>query len=363
MALSGVRQEYLYICVQGMHEEGYAITEICDILNLNRSSYYKWIHRFKSSSELENEALLHDIGLIYAEHNGTYGYRRIADEYNATHEKQYNLKRFYRLVHTVGLLAVIRRKRPAYQRSKPEVTAENILNREFTANTVNEKWCTDVTEMKYGSEGEKAYLSAILDLKGRDIVSFAIGRHNNNQLVFETFDLAIQKYPDAHPLFHSDRGFQYTSKQFKDMLEKQGHPTRVLSAITMAQVCEPYIRRRALRHMDKGRVVICAAGTGNPYFTTDTTAALRGMELQCDAIIKATKVDGIYDKDPAKFADATKFDTITYDETLNRHIGVMDATAFALVRDNNLPIIVCRMLGGDIIRAVKGEKIGTIVTK
>ena len=149
----------------------------------------------------------------------------------------------------------------------------------------------------------------------------------------------------------------------QDMLEKQGHPTRVLSAITMAQVCEPYIRRRALRHMDKGRVVICAAGTGNPYFTTDTTAALRGMELQCDAIIKATKVDGIYDKDPAKFADATKFDTITYDETLNRHIGVMDATAFALVRDNNLPIIVCRMLGGDIIRAVKGEKIGTIVTK
>ena len=222
MALNGVRQEYLYICVQEMHKEGYAITELCDILNLNRSSYYKWTHRSKSSSELENEALLHDIGLIYAEHNGTYGYRRIADEYNATHEKQYNLKRFYRLVHIVGLLAVIRRKRPAYQRSTPEVTAENILNREFTANTVNEKWCTDVTEMKYGSEGEKAYLSAILDLKGRDIVSFAIGRHNNNQLVFETFDLAIQKYPDAHPLFHSDRGFQYTSKQFKAKLDKQG---------------------------------------------------------------------------------------------------------------------------------------------
>ena len=222
VALSGVRQEYLYICVQEMHEEGYAITETCDILNLNRSSYYKWTHRSKGSSALENEALLHDIGLIYAEHNGTYGYRRIADEYNATHDKQYNLKRFYRLVHIVGLLAVIRRKRPAYQRSKPEVTAENILNREFTAKTVNEKWCTDVTEMKYGSEGGKAYLSAILDLKGRDIVSFAIGRHNNNQLVFETFDLAIQKYPDAHPLFHSDRGFQYTSKQFKDMLEKQG---------------------------------------------------------------------------------------------------------------------------------------------
>ena len=221
MALSGVRQEYLYLCVKEMHKEGYAITEICDILNLNRSSYYNWTHRVKSDRETENEDLLHEIGLIYAEHNGTYGYRRIADEYNATHKKQYNLKRFYRLVHIVGLLAVIRRKRPAYQRSTPEVTAENILNRDFTATSVNEKWCTDVTEMKYGSEGEKAYLSAILDLKGRDIVSFAIGKSNNNQLVFETFDLAIQKYPDAHPLFHSDRGFQYTSKVFKAKLDKQ----------------------------------------------------------------------------------------------------------------------------------------------
>jgi transposase InsO family protein len=204
-----------------MHKDGHAIAAICNILNLNRSSYYKWLSRSKSRREAENEALLHDIGMIYAEHNGTFGYRRIADEYNATHKKQYNLKRFYRLIHIVGLLAVIRRKRPAYQRSTPEITAENILNREFTASSVNEKWCTDVTEMKYGSEGEKAYLSAILDLKGKDIVSFAISKHNNNQLVFETFDLAIQKYPDAHPIFHSDRGYQYTSKQFKAKLEKQ----------------------------------------------------------------------------------------------------------------------------------------------
>jgi len=221
VALSGVRQEHLYLCVQEMHKEGYAIAEICDILNLNRSSYYNWTHRIKSNREAENEALLHEIGLIYAEHNGTYGYRRIADEYNAAHKKQFNRKRFYRLVHMVGLLAVIRRKRPAYRRSTPEITAENILSRDFTANTVNEKWCTDVTEMKYGSEGKKAYLSAILDLKGKDIVSFAIGKSNNNQLVFETFDLAVQKYPDAHPLFHSDRGFQYTSKQFKAKLDEQ----------------------------------------------------------------------------------------------------------------------------------------------
>ena len=221
MSLSSVRQEHLYLCVQEIHKEGYSISEICDILSLNRSSYYKWTHRSRSSRETENENLLHEISMIYSEHHATFGYRRIADEYNATHERRYNLKRFYRLVHIVGLLAVIRRKRPAYQRSTPEVTAENILNREFTAENVNEKWCSDVTEMKYGSAGEKLYLSAILDLKCKDVVSFAISRHNNNQLVFETFDLAIQKYPDAHPLFHSDRGFQYTSKVFMSKLDKQ----------------------------------------------------------------------------------------------------------------------------------------------
>ncbi len=147
----------------------------------------------------------------------------------------------------------------------------------------------------------------------------------------------------------------------QDMLEKQGYPTRVLSAITMQEVCEPFIRRRALRHMDKGRVVICAAGTGNPYFTTDTTAALRGMELQCNAIIKATKVDGIYNKDPATFPDAVKYDRISYDDALKMRLGVMDATAFALVRDNHVPLIVCRMFGGDIARVMQGENVGTIV--
>lgn len=147
----------------------------------------------------------------------------------------------------------------------------------------------------------------------------------------------------------------------QDRLEKLGFPTRVLSAINMKEICEPFIRRRALRHLEKGRVVICAGGTGNPYFTTDTTAALRGMELQCNAIIKATKVDGVYDKDPQKNPDAVKFDHLTYDETLARRLGVMDATAFALVRDSNIPVIVCRMLDGDINRVILGEKVGTLV--
>ncbi|SHN56037.1 UMP kinase [Desulfovibrio litoralis] len=147
----------------------------------------------------------------------------------------------------------------------------------------------------------------------------------------------------------------------QDALEKLGHSTRVLSAITMQEVCEPYVRRRAERHLEKGRVVICAAGTGNPYFTTDTAATLRGMELKCDAIVKATKVDGVYDKDPMKFSDAVMFHELGHMETVNKQLGVMDNTAITLAMENNLPIIVCNMFGGNIRRLVLGEKVGTIV--
>jgi len=148
----------------------------------------------------------------------------------------------------------------------------------------------------------------------------------------------------------------------QDALEKNGCDTRVMTAISMAQVAEPYIRRRALRHMDKGRVVICAAGTGNPYFTTDSGAALRALELKCDAIFKATKVDGVYDKDPMKFDDAVKYDTVTYMETLEKRLGVMDSTAISMARDNELPIVVFNLYKeGNIRRAANGEPIGTIV--
>ena len=147
----------------------------------------------------------------------------------------------------------------------------------------------------------------------------------------------------------------------QDALEKLGHDTRVLSAITMQEVCEPYIRRRALRHLEKGRVVICAAGTGNPYFTTDSAAALRGMELKCAAIIKATKVDGVYDKDPMKHADAVKYTRVSYTEALQKQLGVMDYTAITLAMENNVPIIVCSMLGGSIKRLVLGQNVGTVV--
>ena len=148
----------------------------------------------------------------------------------------------------------------------------------------------------------------------------------------------------------------------QDALEKNGCDTRVMTALQMADVAEPYIRRRALRHMDKGRVVICAAGTGNPYFTTDSAAALRALELKCDAIFKATKVDGVYDKDPVKFDDAIKYETVSYMETLEKRLGVMDSTAISMARDNDLPIIVFNLYQeGNIRRAANGETIGTTV--
>lgn len=148
----------------------------------------------------------------------------------------------------------------------------------------------------------------------------------------------------------------------QDALEKAGVPTRVQTAIEMAEIAEPYIRRRAIRHLEKGRLVIFGAGTGNPFFTTDTAASLRAMEINADVIMKATKVDGIYDKDPAKHSDAVKFEKISYIDVLNRGLQVMDSTAISMCMDNKLPIITFDLTEpGNILRAVQGQNIGTLV--
>ena len=139
-------------------------------------------------------------------------------------------------------------------------------------------------------------------------------------------------------------------------LENKDIPTRVLSAIPMDQICEPYIRRRAMHHLEKRRVCIFAAGTGNPYFTTDTAATLRASEMACDAIMKATQVDGVYDKDPNKHPDATRYDTISYDDILHKNLKVMDAAAIALARDNDLPIIVFNLKEkGAMMRVINNQ--------
>ena len=152
------------------------------------------------------------------------------------------------------------------------------------------------------------------------------------------------------------------SLALQERLERDGVHTRVLSAIEMRSIAEPYIRRRALRHLEKGRVIIFAAGTGNPYFTTDTAAALRAMEINSDAILKATRVDGVYDKDPLVHKKARKFRELTYIDVLQRNLKVMDATAISLCMDNDLPIVVFNLTRkGNIRRVVLGEKIGTVV--
>ena len=150
----------------------------------------------------------------------------------------------------------------------------------------------------------------------------------------------------------------------QDALEKQDVPTRVLSALTIQEVAEPYIRRRAIRHLEKGRIVIFAAGTGNPYFTTDTAAALRAAEVHADLIMKATKVDGVYDADPQQEPAAQRFEQLSYEEAIQRNLQFMDQTAIQLCRQNGVPIVVFDMtVRGNILKVVSGETVGTLVTE
>lgn len=208
----------MYAAIKELYEQGYAVTELCAIADIARSSYYKWTNRSESNLDIENAMILEDLAKLYNDVHGIYGYRRMTLNINRMSSKQYNHKRIYRLMKTVGMKSVIRKKKKNYIPSTPQITAENILNREFQADKPNQKWLTDVTEFKL-TNGQKAYLSAILDLGDRSIVSYVLGHSNNNQLVFETFDLAIASNPGAKPLFHSDRGFQYTNRLFKNRLD------------------------------------------------------------------------------------------------------------------------------------------------
>jgi uridylate kinase len=149
----------------------------------------------------------------------------------------------------------------------------------------------------------------------------------------------------------------------QDALEQVNVPTRVMSAITMRSVCEPYIRRRAIRHLEKGRVVIFGAGTGNPFFTTDTAGVLRALEIEADVIMKATRVDGVYDRDPEKDATATRYSDLSYSEVLQKELRVMDAAGISLAKEEKLPILVFNMkVAGNIERAISGKDVGTVIT-
>lgn len=202
-------------------KKGYPVAKLCETAGIARSSYYKWLRRLDSASDKENSAVIKEMLRIYEEFQGIYGYRRLTMNVNRSLGKNYNHKRIYRLMKAVNIKSVIRRKKKRYISSTPSITAENVLKREFSEDKPNVKWLTDVTEFKL-TNGKKAYLSAILDLGDKSIVSYVLGHSNNNPLVFQTFDQALASNPGAKPLFHSDRGFQYTNRQFKYKLDKAG---------------------------------------------------------------------------------------------------------------------------------------------
>lgn len=194
---------------------------MCALAGVSRSGYYKWLLCKQGRQETLNQKLCELIGIFYKNSKGVLGYRQMALKLNRETKFRVNEKRVLRLMRILGLKSVCRRSKRTWKPSDWQVIAENRLNREFHAQTFGQKWLTDITEMKYGT-GKKAYLSAILDLSDKSIVAFKLGHSNNNELVFETFDAAHLSYPDMTPLFHSDRGYQYTSKSFKKKLDEAG---------------------------------------------------------------------------------------------------------------------------------------------
>ena len=225
MRLGRVRFESKYLTIQSLHaEKGWSIRWMCCQLGISKAAYYKWLHRDVPEAEQENILISQLIQEYDDRFNHILGYRRMTMYINRLNNKQYSKNRVHRMMKALNIHSVIRRKRKKYQTSAAETTAENLLNRNFYASAPNQKWSTDVTEFKWyeGPVVHKLYLSAILDLYDLSPVAWVVSRRNDNKLVLDTFEQAILSNPDAKPIFHSDRGFQYTSKVFQNKLLKQG---------------------------------------------------------------------------------------------------------------------------------------------
>lgn len=213
----------MYHAIQELNKEkGYAITKLCALAGVARSAYYKWLNWTPSARELEIHALAKEVKLRYDKRKGILGYRQMRTQLNRKLKKTYNKKRYYRIMRALGLKAVIRRERPSYVKASEIHVVENVMKRNFDANSPNSKWCTDVTELKYGN-GRKAYLSAIIDVYDNAIVSWVLSHSNNNKLVMDTLKKAYKKNPSVTPLLQSDRGFQYTSHEYNRLHVKYGY--------------------------------------------------------------------------------------------------------------------------------------------
>ena len=218
-SLNTTKNKNIYLTIKELSKK-YSVKKLCIIAKVQRSSYYKWLNRKESVNEVFNQKLLKLIEKNYEESGAILGYRQMTIKLNRENDFKINEKRVLRLMRIKNLKSVCRKKRKNYIKCKPEITAENVLNREFKSNKFGEKWLTDVTEMKYGTT--KVYLSAILDLSDKSIVAYNIARSNNNDLVFKNFDIAREKFPKVKPIFHSDRGIQYTSVLFRKKLNDAG---------------------------------------------------------------------------------------------------------------------------------------------
>ncbi|MBH1942597.1 IS3 family transposase [Mobilitalea sibirica] len=222
MRLGKLRYESKYLSIRHFHEANkWSIEWMCKQLEISRAAYYKWLHRETPEQELENIKLAELIKEYDERFNHILGYRRMTSWINHFNHTNYSKNRVHRVMKKCGIHSVIRKKKKKYNASTPETIAENKLNRDFYATAPNQKWVTDVTEFKIPGEKKKLYLSAILDLYDRYPISYVVSRRNDNKLIFKTFDKAIASNPDAKPVFHSDRGFQYTSKVFQKKLKEQ----------------------------------------------------------------------------------------------------------------------------------------------
>lgn len=222
MRLGKQRNENKYLAIKYFYEtKMWSINWMCKVLNISRASYYKWLHREVPLQELENV----ELAILIKEYDERFhhilGYRRMTSWINHFNQTNYSKKRIHRIMKKLGIHSVIRKKKKKYASVKPETTAQNILQRDFYATQPNQKWVTDITEFKVPKEKKKIYLSAILDLYDRYPVAYVLSSRNDNKLVFKTFDKAIKENPSAKPIFHSDRGFQYTSKVFQRKLKEQ----------------------------------------------------------------------------------------------------------------------------------------------
>lgn len=223
MRLGKQRNEAKYMAIKFFYEtKKWSINWMCKQLDISHASYYKWLHRAIPAQENENAKIAELINEYDERFGHILGYRRMTDWINHFNHTNYSRNRIHRIMKKMGIHSVIRRKRKKYIRSVPEKTAENVLKRNFNATKPNEKWSTDVTEFRIPGASQKLYLSAIWDLYDRTPVAYVVSRRNDNKLVFDTYDKAIKANPDAKPLFHSDRGFQYTSRVFQAKLSRQG---------------------------------------------------------------------------------------------------------------------------------------------